>query len=62
MTFSIFLKAESFENIIEKLIHAKFQLFNTFLIFLKKISEFFRETLKRISKNSKFENTISYLN
>jgi hypothetical protein len=34
MNFSKFEKGESFENIIEKLIHAKFQLFNTFLTFL----------------------------
>jgi hypothetical protein len=55
-------KGERFENIFEKLIHAKFQLFNTFLTFFKKISGFFRKPLKRIPKNSKFEYAISYLN
>jgi hypothetical protein len=32
------------------------------LIFFKKISGFFRKPLKRISKNSKLEYAISYLN
>jgi hypothetical protein len=62
VNFSKFLKGENFENIIEKLIRAKFQLFTTFLTFFKKISEFFRKPLKGISKNSEFEYAIPYLN
>jgi hypothetical protein len=56
------IHGESFENIIEKLIYAKFQLFNTFLTFFQENINFFQETTKANSKKSKFEYAISYLN
>jgi hypothetical protein len=38
------LERESFENNIEKLIHAKFQLFNTFFKFSQENIRIFQET------------------
>jgi hypothetical protein len=40
---SCLLEGESFENIIKKLIHAKFQLFNTFLTFSQENFRIFQE-------------------
>jgi hypothetical protein len=51
VNFSKFKKAESFENISEKLIHAKFQLFNTFLTFSQENIWIFQETTKANFKN-----------
>jgi translation initiation factor 2 alpha subunit (eIF-2alpha) len=41
VNFSELQKEESFENIIEKLIYAKFQLFNTFLTFVQDKYQYF---------------------
>jgi hypothetical protein len=46
-SFFEILKGESFEKIFEKLIHAKFQLFNTFLTFFQENIRIFRKPLKR---------------